>query len=94
MALAKLRVELERRLRRLHVRTRQPALSSGNASLMKIIRDLAAKGMLPQNLAASIHDVVEICHRAIHSEDIRSQDTLVVTETGGELLGGLKEDFR
>jgi hypothetical protein len=60
---------------------------------MKRIPDLAAKGVLPQNLVASIHDVVEICHRAIHSEDIRSQDALVVAETGGELLGGLEEDF-
>lgn len=78
---------------RLHVRTRQLASSPGNASLTKIIRDLAAKGVLPQNLAASIHDVVEICNRAIHGEVIRSQDALVVAETGGELLEGLEEDF-
>ena len=49
--------------------------------------------MLPQNLAASIHDGVEICNRAIHGEDIRSQDALAVAETGGELLEGLEEDF-
>lgn len=93
IALAEFRIELERTLRRLHVRTRQPASSPGNASLTKIIRDLAAKGVLPQNLAASIHDVVEICNRAIHGEDIRSHGSLVAAETGGELLEGLEEDF-
>jgi hypothetical protein len=83
MALAKLRIELERTLRRLHARTRQPASSPGNASLTTIIRDLAAKGVLPQNLAASIH-----------GKAIRSQDALVVAKTGGELLEGLEEDCR
>jgi hypothetical protein len=48
---------------------------------------------MPQNLAASIHDVVEICNRAIHGEDIRSQDALVIVETGGEQREGLEEDF-
>ena len=43
IARAELRIELERTLRRLHARTRQPASSPGNASLTKIIRDLAAK---------------------------------------------------
>jgi hypothetical protein len=94
LALAKLRIELERTLRRLHARTRQPASSPGNASLTKIIRDLAAHGVLPQSLAASIHDVVVICNRAIHGEDIRSQDALVVAETGGELLEGLEQVVR
>ena len=93
MALAELRIELERTLRCLRARTRQPASSPGNAWLTKIIRDLAAKGVLPQNLAASIQDVGEICYRAIHGEDIRSQDALVVAETGDELLEGLEEDF-
>ena len=98
MALAKLRIELERTLRRLHARTRQPASPPGNASLMKIIRDLAAHGVLPrvlpQSLAASIHDVVVICNRAIHGEDIRYQDALVAAETGGDLLEGFEQVAR
>ena len=93
MALAELRIELERMLRRLHARTRQPASSPGSASLTKIIRDFAANGVLSQNLAASIHDVMQICNRAIHGEDIRSQDALVIVETGGELREGLEEGF-
>ena len=33
-------------------------------------------------------------HRAIHGEEIRSQDALAVAETGGELLEGLEQFAR
>jgi Domain of unknown function (DUF4145) len=91
LALAKLRIELERTLRRLHAHTSQSASSPGNATLGRIIQGLAAHQALPQDLAASIRDVVAICNRAIHGEEIRSQDALVVAETGGELLEGLEQ---
>jgi hypothetical protein len=91
LALAKLRIELERTLRRLHGRTSQSASSPRNVSLGRIIQDLAAHQALPQDLAASIRNVVAICNRAIHGEEIRSQDALAVAETGGELLEGLEQ---
>lgn len=91
LALAKLRIELERTLRRLHGRTSQSASSPRNVSLGRIIQDLAAHRALPQDLAASIRDVVAICNRAIHGGEIRSQDALAVAETGGELLEGLEQ---
>jgi Domain of unknown function (DUF4145) len=91
LALAKLRIELERTLRRLHRRTSQSASPPRNVTLGSIIHDLAARKALPQDLAASIRDVVAICNRAIHGEEIRSQDALAVAETGGELLEGLEQ---
>ena len=91
LALAKLRIELERTLRRLHGRTSQSASSPRNVSLGRIIQDLVAHQALPRDLAASIRDVVAICNRAIHGEEIRSQDALAVAETGGELLEGLEQ---
>jgi hypothetical protein len=91
LALAKLRIELERTLRRLHGRTSQSASSPRNVSLGRIIQDLAAHQALPQDLAVSIRDVVAICNRAIHGEEIRSQDALAVAETGAELLEGLEQ---
>jgi hypothetical protein len=91
LALAKLRIELERTLRRLHGRTSQSASSPRNVSLGRIIQDLAAHQALPQDLAVSIRDVVAICNRAIHGEEIRSQDALAIAETGGELLEGLEQ---
>jgi hypothetical protein len=91
MALAKLRIELERTLRRLHARTSQSVSSSRSVSLTRITRDLTAHGALPQELAASIRDVVAICNRAIHGEEIRPQDALAVAHTGGELLEGLEQ---
>lgn len=94
LALAKLRIELERTLRRRHGRTSQSASSPRNATLGRIIQDLAAHKALPQDLAASIRDVVAIGNRAIHGEEIRSQDALAVAETGGELLEGLEQRAR
>jgi hypothetical protein len=91
MALAKLRIELERTLRRLHAQTSQSVPSSRSVSLTRITRDLAAHGTLPQELAASIRDVVALCNRAIHGEEIRPQDALAVADTGGELLEGLEQ---
>jgi hypothetical protein len=91
LALAKLRIELERILRRLHARTSHSASSPRNVILGRIIQDLAAHKALPHDLAASIRDVVAICNRAIHGEEIRSQDALAVAETGGELLEGLEQ---
>jgi hypothetical protein len=91
LALAKLRIELERTLRRLHARTSQSASSPRNASLSRMIQDLAAHKAFPQDLAASICNVVAICIRVIHGEEIRSQDALAVAETEGELLEGLEQ---
>jgi hypothetical protein len=91
LALAKLRIELERILRRLYARTSQSASSPRNVALHRIIQDLAARQALPQDLAASIRDVVAICTRAIHGEEIRSQDALAVAGTGSELLEGLEQ---
>jgi Domain of unknown function (DUF4145) len=91
LALAKLRIELEQTLRRLHARTSQSASSPRNVALGRIIQDLAAHQALPQDLAAAIRDVLTICNRAIHGEEIRTQDALAVAETGGELLEGLEQ---
>jgi hypothetical protein len=94
LALAKLRIELERTLRRLHALSSQSASSPRNVTLGRIIQDLAAHAALPQDVAASIRDVVAICNRAVHGEEIRSQDALAVAETGGELLEALEQLVR
>jgi Domain of unknown function (DUF4145) len=91
LALAKLRIELERTLHRLHTRTSQSVSSARNVSLTRIMQDLAAHHVLPQDLAASIRDVAAICNRAIHGEEIRPQDALAVIDTGGELLEELEK---
>jgi hypothetical protein len=59
------------------------------AALVKVLG--AAHETLPQDLAACIRDVVAICNRVIHGEEIRSQEALAVAETGGELLEGWEQ---
>jgi len=88
LSLAKLRIELERILRRLHGSVSQTP-SPKNPSLSWIIRDLTAREMVPSELAASIRDVLSICNRAIHGEEIRPQDAVSVVDSVGELLDAL-----
>lgn len=42
--------------------------------------------ILPNDVARSIREVVSLCNRAIHGEDIRQQDAVSVVEAGSTLL--------
>jgi len=86
VALAKLRIELEKRLRRLYRRSSHSHVESRAAPLHQIIRDLAAREVIPHDLESSIRDVVALCNRAIHGESIREQDARAVISAGAELL--------
>jgi len=95
VALAKLRIELESRLRRLHQglhpdsppQKRLPALAY-------VIRDLASNEVFGTELGGSLRDVIAICNRAIHGEDIREIDARQIIDTGIELLEVLERVVR
>jgi hypothetical protein len=86
IALAKLRIELEMRLRRLHSRSRDDRTASAHTPLHQIIRDLASDEILPHNLTPAIRDVLALCNRAVHGEAIRDEDADSVIEAGAGLL--------
>jgi hypothetical protein len=87
IALAKLRIEIETRLRRIDNRI-EPGAAKRNrpVALTTIIRNLVAQRVFDADLGESIRDVVSICNRAIHGEDIRDVDARKIIETGAELL--------
>lgn len=87
VALAKLRIEIEARLRRIENRI-DPAAAKRNrpTPLASIIRKLASQEVFEADLGESIRDVVSICNRAIHGEDIRNVDARQIIDTGTELL--------
>lgn len=87
IALAKLRIEIETRLRRIE-RRMDPSAEKRNRprALASIIRKLASQEVFEADLGESIRNVVSICNRAIHGEDIRDVDARQIVDTGAELL--------
>jgi hypothetical protein len=79
-----LRIEYETRLRRLSERVgverRNPA------ALSAVIRELVAREVFPPAFGASLRDVIAICNRAIHGEEIRDEDARQMIDTGVDLL--------
>lgn len=94
VALAQLRIELEKTLRRLYRRSSHSQVESRSAPLHKIIRDLAAREVIPHDLESSIRDVVALCNRAIHGEFIRDEDARAVINAGAELLLACERSVR
>jgi hypothetical protein len=95
VALAKLRIEIESRLRRLHRKIESPsnrpvATAPAPPPLARLIRDLAAAEAMPQELASAIRDVVAICNRAVHGEDIRDVDAKSIVRIGASLIEELE----
>lgn len=89
IALAKLRIELEKTLNKLYRMThtgnqqRRP-MSSGQLSY-----SLSTAEIIPKDVAGSIREVISICNRAVHGEEIRRQDAESVVEIGTSLLSKL-----
>jgi hypothetical protein len=92
IALAKLRIEYETRLRRLSERVgverRNPA------ALSAVIRELVAREVFPPAFGASLRDVIAICNRAVHGEEIRDEDAREMIDTGVDLLLVLERTVR
>jgi len=86
LALAKLRIELEKSLNRLFRLTNKEDKSRRAVSPMQLIHRLSSEEVLPKDIARTTREVMSICNRAIHGEDIRIQDAESVVESGASLL--------
>lgn len=86
LALAKLRIELEKALNRLFRMTHKEDKSKRVVSPMQLIHRLSSEEILPKDIARTTREVMSICNRAIHGEDIRKQDAESVVESGASLL--------
>jgi hypothetical protein len=91
VALAKLRIELERTTNRLYSRSNGERNLPRHIPLGNLVRELAVKQIIPSNLAQPIKDVLALCNRAVHGEAIRDQDARSVIESGVELLQVLEK---
>lgn len=83
IALAKLRIELEMSIVRLCkiVMIKQPS-GKRAFTLSMMIRELTLREVLPKDISAPLNQVIYLCNRAIHGEDIRQQDAETVVDIG------------
>ncbi len=86
LALAKLRIELEKILNKLLRLSRSDGDEERALSAGQLVYKLESNGTLPSDISVPTRNVIQICNRAIHGEDIREQDAQSVTEIGVSLL--------
>ncbi|HKO95409.1 MAG TPA: hypothetical protein VJU86_00345 [Pyrinomonadaceae bacterium] len=86
LALAKLRMELERVLNHIYRATHKGERHDHFIPVGKLAHLLASAELLPKDIARTTREVVSICNRALHGEDIRQTDAESVLESGAFLL--------
>lgn len=86
LALAKLRMEIEKIVSKLHKNILKIGGSKRPIALNRMIIELMQNEMLSPEIAHPLREIVSICNRAIHGEDIRSKDVETIIETGTNLL--------
>jgi hypothetical protein len=95
IALAKFRIEIERRLRRLYQQTNPTGQAATRpATLGSMIRELTAREVLGEAFGNALSNMVSISNRAIHGEDIRDVDARQIINSGSDLLEFLGRAIR
>lgn len=89
LGLARVRIELERKLRALRRLVSPPSMRSGGAG--QLVRELVVAEVLPHPLARSLTEVLGLANRAIHGETIRRDDAEVLGALGVRLIAELQE---
>jgi hypothetical protein len=59
-----------------------------------VIRNLTASEVLVPEFGTALREVISICNRAIHGEDIRDIDAKKIADAGIDLLGALEKSVR
>ena len=85
LALAKLRIELERALTRLYFLT-TPSARRHVVGLNHLVSELVRSGILPTQLSGPLREVISLCNRAIHGEYVRPADARGIVDIGIRIL--------
>ena len=83
IALAKIRIELEKVLGRL---ARFNSIKIKGFALGALVNQLANQEILSPDLGRSLREVISICNRAIHGEIISGEGAIEIIDVGVELL--------
>lgn len=83
IALAKIRIELEKVLGQL---SRFSSIKATGVSLGALINKLANQEVLRPDVGKSLREVIAVCNRAIHGEAISTEGAKTIIDVGVELL--------
>lgn len=86
LALAKLRIELEQALTRLHLLTTPTTRQRRHAGLNRLVGDLVRSGILPTQQSEPLREVISLCNRAVHGEHVRPADARSILDIGISIL--------
>ncbi|WP_289355104.1 hypothetical protein [Paenibacillus sp. S-12] len=83
LALAKVRIELEKLVNKLYGFS-NPGTSK--LPLGRLIYELSSQGVLPEKILSPLKEVISLCNRAIHSEEVRKPDAISIIDMGTWLM--------
>ena len=86
LALAKLRIELEQALTRLHLLTTPANRQRRPAGLNRLVGDLVRSSILPAQQSGPLQEVISLCNRAVHGEYVRPADAMSIIDIGIHIL--------
>jgi hypothetical protein len=86
LALAKLRIEIEKIVTRFHEKIEK---KSRFRPMGRMIAELSKEGLIQQSALGPLKEVISICNRAVHGETIRDTDAMTITDIGTRLLADL-----
>jgi len=89
LALAKLRLDLERELRRIALETKID-LGPHPSGVMTVARALAQADGIPSTYLNALDEIVKVCNSGIHGEEIPEATALAVVALGTQLLEQLR----
>ena len=89
LALAKLRMELERELRHIAYNN-QTDLSSRPLGVTRIAQELVSRKILPAIWLGALKEITSVCNYAVHGTEVPDDIAASVVRVGGQLLEQLR----
>lgn len=89
LALARLRMDMERELRRI-AHEAQLDLSTRPVGIPGLARELVSKEVLPVTFLGALQEITTVCNRGIHGEEVPDDVAAAVVRVGGQLLERLR----
>lgn len=90
LALAKLRIDIERELRRIAFESRLLDDRARSLGVGQLARELVAQQYLPPDLDAILRDILPALNSAIHGSEIGRETAAAAARIGGDLLSLLR----
>ena len=90
LALALLRIEIERELRRIAF-SLEIDFSHRPVGAARLLREIADRHVLPPHLVSPLREVLTVCNAGLHGEYVPGDTALAVVRVGGDLVEGLRQ---